>query len=619
MCGICGIAYRDGRALADEALFTRMRESLLPRGPDDAGNLIAPGVALGSRRLAILDLSANGHMPMRSSDGRYFITYNGEVFNFAELRGWLEQRGYQFRSQTDTEVVLNLYIEEGAQSLQRLNGMFAIAIWDARERTLFLARDRLGVKPLYYSLKNGDLYFASEEKALFEAGLEKRFNADTLKELLCFRYTSGAQTPFLKIERLLPGHFLIYREGSVRIERWWNLAEKVREQREKRVKSPEEWFAETLRDSVRLRKISDVPVGVLLSGGLDSSAVAVTLAAQSSSKISSFTVRFRESDYDEGPVAKSVADQWGLDYNELFIEGSEDLFPALVRALRFNDEPLVHGNEPHILRISEFAKKKVTVLLSGEGADETLGGYVRYQPLKFPISLATLKPLLGTLPASFLNYRMKKLSRFLKLSSLDRFVLYNSCEILPDELAVIGMREHTEYPYREQVLAEARSLYPQDYVRQAMYSDTHIFLCSILDRNDRMTMGASIECRVPFLDYRIVEGLAALPSSQLLSYRQSKPILRKAFRDKLPEAVRKHRKWGFSVPWTKYLRSVSELRQIVEKLTTLEPVRSGSFSLEKVKAVAQEFLSGDNSNELLVRQLVMLALWYQVQFERSYT
>lgn len=619
MCGICGIAYRDGRALADEALLTRMRESLLPRGPDDAGSLIAPGVALGSRRLAILDLSANGHMPMRSSDGRYFITYNGEVFNFAELRGWLEQRGYQFKSQTDTEVVLNLYIEEGAQSLQRLNGMFAIAIWDVRERTLFLARDRLGVKPLYYSLKNGDLYFASEEKALFEAGLEKRFNADALKELLCFRYTSGAQTPFLGIERLLPGHFLIYREGSVRIERWWNLAEKVREQRERRVKNPEEWFAETLRDSVRLRKISDVPVGVLLSGGLDSSAVAVTLAAQSSSKISSFTVRFRESDYDEGPLAKSVADQWGLDYNELFIEGSEDLFSALVRALRLNDEPLVHGNEPHILRISEFAKKKVTVLLSGEGADETLGGYVRYQPLKFPISLATLKPLLGTLPASFLNYRMKKLARFLKLSSLDRFVLYNSCEILPDELAVIGMREHREYPYREQVLAEARSLYPQDYVRQAMYGDTHIFLCSILDRNDRMTMGASIECRVPFLDYRIVEGLAALPSSRLLSYRQSKPILRKAFRDKLPEAVRKHRKWGFSVPWTEYLRSVSELRQIVEKLTTLEPVRSGSFSFEKVKAVAQEFLSGDNSNELLVRQLVMLTLWYQVQFERSYT
>ncbi len=344
MCGICGIAYRDGRYLADEALLTRMRESLLLRGPDDAGNFVAPGVALGSRRLAILDLSANGHMPMRSDDGRYFIVYNGEVFNFAELRGWLEQKGYQFKSQTDTEVVLNLYREEGIQSLQRLNGMFAIAIWDAQERTLFLARDRLGVKPLYYSLKNGDLYFASEAKALFEAGLEKQFNADTLEELLCFRYTSGAQTPFLGIERLLPGHFLVYREGIIRIQRWWNLAEKVRGQREQRVKNPEEWFAEMLQDSVRLCKISDVPVGVLLSGGLDSSTIAVTLAAQSNSRTSSFTVRFRESNYDEGPIAKSVADWWGLDYNELFID-SEDLFLFLVRAIRLNDEPLVHGNE----------------------------------------------------------------------------------------------------------------------------------------------------------------------------------------------------------------------------------------------------------------------------------
>ncbi len=279
----------------------------------------------------------------------------------------------------------------------------------------------------------------------------------------------------------------------------------------------------------------------------------------------------------------------------------------------------MHGNELHILRVSEFAKKKVTVLLSGEGADETLGGYVRYQPLKIPRILSMLDPLLTMLPASLLNYRMKKLTRFLKLSSLDRFVFYNSCEILPDELAVIGMQERRAYPYREQVLAEARTLYLQDYARQAMYSDTHIFLCSILDRNDRMTMGASIECRVPFLDYRIVEGLAALPSSHLLSYRQSKPILRKAFRDKLPEAVRKHRKWGFSVPWTKYLRTVPELHQIAKRLTTLEPVKSGPFSLEKVKTVINSFLSGDNSHELLVRQLVMLALWYQVQFERSYT
>lgn len=617
MCGICGIAYRDRESLAQEGLITRMRDSLLRRGPDDAGNFIAPGVALGSRRLAILDLSANGHMPMQSSDGRYTIIYNGEVFNFAELRTELEQKGYTFRSQTDTEVILNLYIDEGKQSLRRLNGMFAIAIWDAHTRTLFLARDRLGIKPLYYSLKNGDLYFASEEKALFEAGLEKRFNPDTLEELLCFRYVSGMQTPFLGVERLLPGHLLVYREGSYRVERWWNLAERAAERREQKIKRPEEWFAEMIEDSVRLRRISDVPVGVLLSGGLDSSAVAVTLAGQANSRVSSFTVRFRDGKYDEGSIARKVAERWELDYNELFID-SEDLFPTLLRALRFNDEPMVHGNELHILRISEFAKKKVTVLLSGEGADEILGGYVRYQPLKFPSGLAMLRPILRVLPDSLLNYRLKKLARFLSLGSLDKFVLYNSCEILPEELGAVGMRERREYPYREQVLAQARLLYPGDYTRQAMYSDMHIFLCSILDRNDRMTMGASIECRVPFLDYRIVEGLAAMDSTKLLSLTQTKPLLRRTFHSRLPEAVRKHRKWGFSVPWTQYLRTVPELRQVAEDLTRLEPVRSGSFSVERVKELATNFLAGDNSHELLVRQLVMLTVWYQTCFENMW-
>jgi asparagine synthase (glutamine-hydrolysing) len=617
MCGICGIVHRDQEYPISERRLLAMRDTLTHRGPDDAGYYLAPGIALGSRRLAILDLSERGHMPMSTADGRYWITYNGEVYNYQELRSALETRGYTFRSNADTEVVLYLYIDKGPAMLDQLNGMFALAIWDSQERILFLARDRLGIKPLYYTYQAGAFYFASEEKALFTAGISAQFDPSTWEELICFRYVAGEQTPFVGVRRLLPGHYLLWKDGNIQIRRWWHVAERVQALRETPPPDALGWFKETFDSAVNLRRISDVPVGVLLSGGLDSSSVAASLVSQAGPGVASFTVRFTEPEYDEGPLAQQVAARWGLDYHELTLSPDE-LMDRLHTASWLNDEPLVHGNDLHLLAISQYAKPRVTVLLSGEGSDEILGGYIRYQPLRYPMLLNAARPVLPWLVSALhLNGRLRKLSRFLTLGSVDHCILFNACDVLPIDLQSLGMNPTLHFPFRERVLVEARALYPGDPVRQAMYSDQHTFLCSILDRNDRMTMGASIECRVPFLDYRLVEGLAALPSSVLLAGKQSKYLLRYSIGTRLPEAVQKHPKWGFGVPWGRYLRQIPALHDFVEALPDLDPIRGGPFDCAKVRSTVSEFLRGVSRYEALIKQLVMVAIWYQACFGHS--
>jgi len=591
-----------------------MRDLLTHRGPDDAGQFIAPGIALGSRRLSIIDLSDRGHMPMTTEDGRYSITYNGEVYNFRELRSLLEDRGHRFRSDTDTEVVLRLYSDEGPAMLARLNGMFAIAIWDSQERTLFLARDRMGVKPLYYAVQNEELIFASEEKSILAAGVVAEFDSTTWQELMCFRYVAGEQTPYVGIKRVLPGHYLLWKAGALQITRWWNLAERARDLQASLPADPFAWFKQTLDSSVELRRISDVPVGVLLSGGLDSSSVAASLALRTGSGLASFTVRFDEPGYDEGPLAQQVADRWKLEYHELKLARA-GLLELIREASWLNDEPLVHGNDLYLLAISKYARQRVTVLLSGEGADETLGGYVRYRPLRFPSLMNAGRPVFpGIVSALNVNGRLRKLGRFLRLGSNRDFVLFNASDVLPEDLMSIGSERVRRFGFRESVLDEAAALYPGDLIRQAMYSDHRTFLSSILDRNDRMTMGASIECRVPFLDYRLVEMLSALPSSVVLGGTKSKNILRQSVGDRLPEDVRRHRKWGFAVPWRDYLRNDEPLNELVRALPDVQPIKEGPFDCAKLRSVVNQFLLGDSRYDAMIVQFVMIAVWHRACF-----
>ncbi len=617
MCGFCGIMTVDPSATISRPRVIAMRDSLEHRGPDDAGVHVGPGAGLGSRRLSIVDLSERGHMPMASEDGRYWIAYNGEVYNYRELRAELQARGHTFRSNTDTEVVLALYALDGPKMLSKLNGMFGFAIWDSRERTGFLARDRLGVKPVYYHVDHVALRFGSEPKALFAAGVAPAFDHDTWRELICFRYVTGERTPFVGIKSLLPGHYMTWRAGELRITRWWKLADRIAERRESLPPDPVAWFREIFDDSVALRRIADVPVGVMLSGGLDSSAVAASLANMTGPGAHGFTVAFDESTHDEAPFARQVVKRWNMIGHEIRITRS-DLLNRLRQASRLLDAPLAHLNDTHMLALSEVAKRHVKVLLSGEGADETLNGYIRYQPLRFPRLLAAAARASALGVGKYMKRgRAQKLLRLLGESGTRPLVQYNACELFPSEIAHLGLPAAGDDPFRTAMLDEAQTVYPTELLRQAMYLDQHTFLTSLLDRNDRMTMGASIECRVPFLDYRIVETVGALPTSALTQGGIRKSILRRAAMRRLPVAVQLHKKWGFGIPWTTYFREVPDLRREVERLPDCEAVVSSPLDRRQLRESVTRFLAGDASAFSLVSRLLMISIWHDETIARA--
>ncbi|HTL48994.1 MAG TPA: asparagine synthase (glutamine-hydrolyzing), partial [Verrucomicrobiae bacterium] len=563
----------------------------------------------GSRRLAILDLSERGRMPMATRDGRYHIAYNGEVYNYRELRAELQAKGHVFESDTDTEVVLKGYAEEGAGILEKLDGMFAIAIWDAKLRELFLARDHAGIKPLYYYESGGEIYFASEEKALFAAGVPFELDPGAAEELMCFGYVAGERTPFRGVRRLLAGHYLVWNKDGKGTTRWWNLADRVRKTREELPQDPESWLREALDASVQRRRISDVPVGVLLSGGLDSTAIAASLAKHPGKRLSSFTVRMDDPRLDESADAKQAAKALRLDYHDLILR-PERLPDKSEEASWINDEPMLHASTPHLLSLSRFAKPRVSVLLSGEGSDEIFAGYYRYHLLNDRLARTAAK-LLPDFAAAW-HYKTRRLKKFSGLRTDSQAVFYNSAEIFPAELASLGMERTGGMQFREQVLAEAEDLYPDDLLRQAMYYDQHTFLASILDRNDRMTMGASIECRVPFLDSRIMEIAGALPTRRLYDGKQGKLLLRQSQRGRVPDAVLSRNKRGFDVPWPRYLAQDETLRRRLAESAWREPFRSifsadGRKLSEKIKG----FLKGDGRQAKLMLRLWMVSVWYE--------
>ena len=609
MCGICGVLYKDRSHSVEESMLVHMRDSLSHRGPDDAGIYLKGNIGLGVRRLSILDLSANGHMPMSTPDGRYWIIYNGEVYNFAELRSDLVAQGINFHSHSDTEVLLYLYQCYGPEMLQRCNGMFALAIWDTLEETLFLARDRMGVKPLYYVSNSEGLSFASEEKAFFAVGLRAEFDESSSTELLLFRYIAGEKTPYQGVRRLLPGHYLLSTHGQITIKRWYNLAEKIDPDQEKRdLVEASEQFKELFDDSIRLRRISDVPVGSLLSGGLDSGSMTATMAQQAGSGISTFTVRFADAAYDEGNYAKELADRWNLDYQEMYLP-PEELPEMLRQATFFLDEPLVHGHDPHLLAISRMAKQKVTVLLSGEGADEILAGYVRYLLFRYPQwllnSIGSISGALERTP--LLPRRLHKVAQLLNFRSTNDRLVYSSAELLPYQF---DLQTLPDLEYRYQLAEEAQKAYSSP-LRQVMYYEQHTYLQSLMDRNDRMTMGASIECREPFLDYRLVEWAANLPTALLYKKRIGKAVMRRSMKERLPESILNHKKWGFGVPWQNYLRTIPIFREKIRRLAC-GTLKTHLFLDSKVMAYAHSFIDGDDAMLPLVRQYLFFDTWQDV-------
>lgn len=614
MCGIFGVWNFNGKGVIEPHII-ESRDTMFHRGPDDGGIWIQNNIAFAHRRLSILDLSEAGHQPFISDDNRYVTVFNGEIYNFHELRSKLELKGYSFRTKTDTEVLLKMYIEYGPSGLDELNGMFAVAIWDVETQTLFIGRDRLGVKPFYFFLDNSKFVFASEQKAIFKYLGTAEIQESHLNELLLLRHVSGNKTLFKNVMKLLPGHYAILNKtGEMKITRWWNLKDKIQQKSE--IVDPYAWFKDVFEDSVRYRMISDVNVGVLLSAGLDSTSVLRTIKNIKFKDIQSFNVGFTDLKHDESLLAKDFCEELGYTFNKLYVERDE-LFKNILDATYYHDEPLIHFNDPQILALSKLAKSKVSVLLSGEGADEILGGYVRYKPIQYLKHHKLISLGIDILSRFIGHNRISKLKSYYSISDIELMLIFNGVNIYPNEF-----KESYNIPidsesikYRLSILQEAKVLYPSNYVRQLLYLDQHTYLQSLNDRNDRATMGASIECREPFMDYRIIEGVGTLPNHYLFNGKKNKHLLFNSIGKELPAYIRNFRKVGFSVPWLDYFKNLEPFRSEINDLHTCDLFQYECFNKLDIKKITHEFINEDKHSRLIT-QLFFNAIWYNNYFKK---
>ncbi|EKT3956504.1 asparagine synthase (glutamine-hydrolyzing) [Flavobacterium psychrophilum] len=613
MCGINGILHLSSK-LVDKNQLVKMRDVLAHRGPDDAGIFIEKNIGLGHRRLAIIDTSSAGHQPFYSENGRYVIVFNGEIYNYKDFYAELKDKGVALKSDSDTEVLLKLYELYGLEILPRLNGMFAFAIWDKEQKKLVLARDRMGVKPLYYSLYQSTLYFASEQKALFAAGIPIQISESGLEEYFFNRFVAGENTLYNHVNKILPGHYMtIYENGNSKTTKWWNLKEEI--QNHETIANPKKWFEETFFESVRLRMVSDVPVGVLLSGGLDSGSILSSLYHQDYKNIQTFNIGFSEEKHNESYLAKNITEEYNYEYNSMKVEG-DLLYDSLLESSYFQDEPLMHLNEPHLLAVSKLANAKVKVLLSGEGADELMGGYVRYKALRRPTLLKAISYLSNF---NFLNNnpRFNKLLRYSKITNNSDLVLFNSTSIYPNDIhEFYGEKKEPINEYRYQLLNEAKELYPNSLQRQALYFDQHTYMCSLLDRNDRCTMGASIECREPFLDQRLVAGLGTLDDNWLFSGKKGKYILKNTMQDKLPQDILNFKKIGLSVPWENQLLSNDKFKEELRNFAKSEIFSMPFLENLNGKKIVEQIEKGDKKIIPYIMPLFMLHIWQKKYFQK---
>ncbi len=622
MCGICGIAIPEGfNKDVDAATLVRMRDSLTHRGPDDGGVYIDRVVGLGHRRLSIVDL-AGGHQPMSNEDGSVWITYNGEVYNHRDLRPSLEERGHVYQTNCDTETIIHLYEEHGPRAVDQLRGMFAFAIWDQTRRRLVLARDRLGIKPLYYTLSDdGVICFASEIKALIEArAVRAELNYDALADYAANRSTSGEETLFRGVKRLLPGHTLVWTDGRIEIERYWDVSFAKPSERLTDDQYVDE-FSELFRESVKLRLMADVPLGMFLSGGIDSSAIVAVMSEMVAEPIKTFSVAFEEREANELNYARMVARAFGTDHHEVIVS-PQQFFDALPSLVYQEDEPIAHSSSIPLYFVSKLASEHVKVVLTGEGADELLAGYGKYRKTVFNLALG--RRYHDVVPASMrraverailkLNGSSRirrKLSRtFLCLSPeiediyFDNFSVFSRA--MQQRLFTAEARDRmTERdPYRAplSLIEESDS---EDLLDQLLAADLKTYLHELLMKQDQMSMAASIESRVPFLDHKLVEFAAHLPINMKLRGLTTKYILRKSMAGRLPKEILTRRKMGFPVPVGSWLRG--QFSHVVDEyVLNSRALERGIFNAGFVRELVARHRAGENHSE---------RLWALINFE----
>lgn len=612
MCGICGIYKRDG-SFAEREAVCAMRELLSHRGPDGKGEYVNGEIALGHRRLSVIDIGG-GHQPMCNEDGRYWIVFNGEIYNFKDLRIDLERKGHSFRTMCDTEVILHLFEDEGENCLSFLNGMFAFAIWDLRDKILFLARDRLGIKPLYYYCDNKNFLFASEIKSIISCSEAPRsLNRKRVKEYLFFRYIAGEETFFEGIKSLEPGHFMKVSSGRVDIKRYWDLS--IQREEEYLEDFSERDVLFLLKDSIQKRLISDVPLGCFCSGGIDSSLVTAMTAGMADFRLSSYSIGFEEKDYDERNFAREVAERYSTIHNEVVVN-NRDFSDILPKIIWYLDEPLNHANSVQIYLLSRYAKNYVTVILTGEGADEIFGGYPRYLIPKSLYNLKKLPEFMNQAVYSFMNRfsgrKLRKLCDSINLSNEDMAV--NNSKWVRDEIinSICEEKETLDLSNRFSKF-EFNGYRGSDFIRSLLIMEQKTYLVSILNRADKMSMAAGIELRVPFLDHRFVQRVNSIPVKKKLRLFETKSILKNVARNFLPDSIVDRKKSGFGNPVDSWLRDSAGLGRYIDIALSKKVKELGFYKTTAVETLISGQKSGQQNGSILW-QLINFSIWYDTFF-----
>ena len=622
MCGIAGFT-RFYDATGDVCSLLKMGDVIAHRGPDAHGEYLDEGVGLCHRRLSIIDLSTAGNQPMFSEDGNLVIVFNGEIYNYLELRKDLEKKGYQFKTRTDTEVILALYQFEGPNCLDKLFGMFAIALWDKCKQELFLARDRLGKKPLYYYHDKKRFIFGSEIKAILEIeSVPKEIRPDAIYDFFVYQYVPESKSIFKNIEKLKPGHYLTIDKNGIDIKQYWDVSFKEQST------SNEEEIADGLLDIIdvctKQRMISDVPLGAFLSGGVDSSGIVALMANNSEKPVVTCSIGFDSKKYDEVQYAQQVANLYQTTHHELTVK--ENILDHLEHIVGFFDEPFADPSLVPTYFVSQLAKTKVTVALSGDGGDENFAGYSKYSVDKIENNLRAkvpciirnnlFPPLINPLQRSDVRLfnRAATLLNAMSKSPAEGFYLTNTfmTDTMWNRLANDNLQRDVDgYHPSIQSMQFYNEADADDHLSRVLYTDIKTYLVGdILVKVDRMSMANSLEVRAPILDHRVVEYAASIPSSMKLKQKEKKYILKKTFSQLLPPDILYRKKMGFSVPLAHWLRH--ELKVTVEaKLFQAESGLSNYFKVAEIKNIWLEHQQETRDHSATLWSLLMFEFWWQ--------